>query len=224
MSTRTLEVALPSGSLYVSGTVNGVATTWTNMGDNLWQTVAASSPNYTYFVELTVIDSLGISNTLSMTLYDGLHLVTDRTAEDVAVWKELKVKLWDNMTEEEKALWTRGKGAYNYEDLNRVEGAVFMLANRMKELSVQVTVSTKTDWNVNDAPTESDLERYFGNLTTLRASSSGLHLAPTPPESAEGFDYVAANIVEEMLSYIDIWTRGAKNQRVYAGDIFGGEL
>lgn len=224
MNTRTLDVLLPSGSLYVSGTVNGVATTWTNMGDNLWQTVATSSPNYTYFVELTIIDSRGLSSTLAMTLYDGLHLVTDRTAEDVAEWKVLKEKAWDSMTEEEKARWTRGKGAYNYEDLNRVEGAVFMLANRMKELGVHVPVLTKTDWGVGDAPTESDLKRYFGNLATLRASTSGLHLSPTPPKRADGFDYVAANIVEEMLRYIDIWTRGAKNQRVYAGEIYGGEL
>lgn len=224
MNTKTLDVLLPSGSLYVSGTVNGVATTWTNMGNNTWQTVAESSPNYTYFVELTIIDNRGLSNTLAITLYDGLHLVTDRTIEDVNIWKALREKSLDSMTDEEKAQWSRGKGAYNYEDLNRVEGAVFMLANRMKELGVHVPVLTKTDWGVGDAPTESDLKRYFENLAKLRASSSGFHLSPTPPKDADGFDYVAANTVEEMLRYIDIWTRGAKNQRVCAGEIFGGEL
>ena len=223
MSTRALEVLLPSKSLYVSGTVNGVATTWTNMGDNLWQTIADSSPNYTYFVELTVIDSLGVSTSFAMTLYDGLHLVTDRTQEDVIAWRTLREKPWDSMSDEEKAQWERGKGAYNYTDLNRVEGAVYMLANRMEELGVHVPVLTKTDWGVGDAPTESDMKRYFENLAKLRGSSSGLHLSPTPPEDAVGFDYVAANVVEEMLKYIDAWTRGAKSQRCYAGEIFGGE-
>lgn len=152
------------------------------------------------------------------------NLVTDRTSDDVSVWKALREKAWESMTEVEKEQWTRGKGAYNHTDLNRVEGAVYELANRFEEFGVHVPVLTKTDWSVGDAPTESDLKRYFENLMKLREASSGLHLSPTPPKDAVGFDYVAANIVEEMLRYIDIWTRGAKNQRVYAGEIFGGEL
>lgn len=41
MSTRTLSVSLPSDALYVSGTVNDVAVTWTNTEGNTWEAVAA---------------------------------------------------------------------------------------------------------------------------------------------------------------------------------------
>ena len=82
MSTRTLTTTLPSGTLYVSGTVNGVSTTWTNTEGNTWETVAERSPQDVYVVALTIINQLGTATETTFTLYYGLHLVTDRTAAD----------------------------------------------------------------------------------------------------------------------------------------------
>ena len=57
-----------------------------------------------------------------------LQLITNRTAQDVFRWQELKSKGWENMTAEERAEWTGDpvamstpaapRGAYNHTDLN----------------------------------------------------------------------------------------------------------
>ena len=44
MSTQKLTTTLPADTLYVSGTVNGVSTTWTNTAGQTWETVAERSP------------------------------------------------------------------------------------------------------------------------------------------------------------------------------------
>ena len=52
-------------------------------------------------------------------------LITDRTQADVTRVRELALKGWANLTEEEKAEWNAGmKGAYNATDLNRVTQAM----------------------------------------------------------------------------------------------------
>ena len=53
------------------------------------------------------------------------ELITDRTQADVTRVRELALKGWANLTEEEKAEWNAGmKGAYNATDLNRVTQAM----------------------------------------------------------------------------------------------------
>ena len=53
------------------------------------------------------------------------ELITNRTQADVTRVRELALKGWANLTEEEKAEWNAGmKGAYNATDLNRVTQAM----------------------------------------------------------------------------------------------------
>ena len=87
MSTRTLSVSLPSDALYVSGTVNDVAVTWTNTEGNTWEAVAARADDDVYRVSLTIINSLGTATTTSMTLYYGLHLITLILSQKSVIYK-----------------------------------------------------------------------------------------------------------------------------------------
>ena len=41
MDTQTVAVSLPTGVVYVSGSVNGVEYTWTNSDENRWEAVVA---------------------------------------------------------------------------------------------------------------------------------------------------------------------------------------
>ena len=65
MSTQALRVTLPAGALYVSGTVNSVAVTWTNTEGNAWEAVAERSADDVYRVELTVINGAGAASQVS---------------------------------------------------------------------------------------------------------------------------------------------------------------
>lgn len=102
-------------------------------------------------------------------------LITNRTAEDVARWKELRDKGFDTMTEEEKAEWMAGmRGAYNAVDLNRITSAMGYLKGLYEQYGRQVTYTptniahvdgtTDTTWRLTDIPTEEQLTLLLQNL------------------------------------------------------------
>lgn len=224
MSENILSVYLPGSTKYVTGTVNGITVTWTNTEANTWQAIARKSPDGLYAIRLTLISESGMSSNVGLTLFDALSLITDRTAQDVLRWKALKDKGYDNLSASEKAEWEHCKGAYNISDLNRVESAVMMISAKLKELHIAADVTTKSDWELTDLPTISDMNRYLGNVVKLRNASSGLREAPQPPSSMVRLDYIGANRIEETLLYINNWADRMIDSQKYAGEFFGGEL
>lgn len=223
MSERVLDVYLPGTTAYVTGTVNGVVVTWTNMGNSVWQAIVAKNVEGVYVISLTLVSQSGMTSAVGMTLFDALSLITDRTAADVARWQELKSKGLANMTAAELAEWRTSKGAYNYTDMNRVEAAVFMIASKLNDIDIPVKVETKSNWTHADLPTAKDFERYLGNVAKLRGASSGLHLAPALPTSMVRLNYIGANNIEAALLFINEWADGMKDTRRYSGEFYGGE-
>lgn len=83
------------------------------------------------------------------------------------------------------------KGAYNYSDLNRVERAVAEISD-----IANLGLVTKTDWTMWDVPTESDMNRYLGNIGVLRTLySSNISL----PNSMANLTYETANNIEKII-------------------------
>lgn len=219
---QTIQVSLPSSTLYVSGTVNGVATEWTNVSGSTWQTIAARAEDEIYHVELTMVNSLGTSTTKSITLYYGLlNLITDRTQADVDyVTKQAKKWQSGTLTDEEKAELLAGlKGAYNAADLNRVESAVKFVNDYIDGLQSELdttreeygvaedsfwilainplVLTIKSDWAMSDLPTESDLERYLDNVDKL---TDRIPIEKNLPASvANNLDYAGANEIERAV-------------------------
>lgn len=87
------------------------------------------------------------------------------------------------------------KGAYNYSDLNRVERAVAEISD-LGNLELQ----TKTDWKMWDIPTESDMNRYLGNIATIRSRYANNSDVPFAPESMNQLTYSGANNIEIILN------------------------
>ena len=226
MDAQTLAVNLPASIVYVSGSVNGVAYTWTNTGENRWEAVVARSPNEIYVVVLTLINDLGTTTQAHLTLYFGaLNLITDRTQRDVERWRLLHSKGYDALTDAEKAEWqTAMKGAYNYVDMNRVESAVAFVANRLSELGYFISPEIKATWNVTDHPTKADMNRYFGNIALLRAVLPLYQTTPKAPTTSKKMDYLVANDIEKILADIDRQIATINQSWYYAGDVFTGEI
>lgn len=107
------------------------------------------------------------------------------------------------------------KGAYNYNDLNRVERAVAELAD---ELGLSLT--TKTNWTAWDVPTVAEMERFLANVETIRALGNPLATTPLTPTSMVGLTYVGANDIEKIL--VDIEATAASLFR--CGEIYCGEV
>ena len=204
MSAQVLSVSLPSEIIYVSGTVNGTAYTWTLM-EGAWTATVERTADDTYAVALTAVTAAGTSTNFELTLYYGLlTLITDRAAEDVA-----------NKT---------AKGFYNASDLNRVGAAVQYVAERFAAQGYTVAVSPKTDWTEKDIPTASELETYRQNIATLRGLIAVMKSTPETPETMRFLDYIKANDIERILLDLDTLLTNAALAWYQSGEIYAGEV
>lgn len=204
MSAQVLSVSLPSEIIYVSGTVNGTAYTWTLI-DGAWTATVERAADDTYAVALTAVTSAGVSTNYTLTLYYGLlSLITDRTRADVA-----------NQTD---------KGFYNASDLNRVGAAVEYIAGRFAALGYACPVTVKKDWLTSDAPTAPQLETYRQNIVTLRGQIAVMASTPDAPASMAGLNYVKANNIEQILLDLDALITNITKSWYFSGELYAGEV
>ena len=204
MSTRTLTATLPSDTLYVSGTVNGVDATWTNTEGNTWQTVAERDARDVYVVALTIINQSGAVTETTLTLYYGLHLVTDRTAADVYAGNE--------------------KGTYRASDLNRVGAAMNYVADRLRADGYDPHISPKTDWMETDWPTVSTMTRYVADLVELRGQFEQAQKTPPVPPDMKNLTWQEANDIERILQDVDALLTNITAAWFYSGELYSGEV
>lgn len=158
-------------------------------------------------------------------------LVFDRTQADVDRVFTLKNKILTGgltaLSDEEKTEYMAGmKGAYNYQDMNRVGQAVAYIADRMTSIPDElaayraekgvaddpvyhvpydpssVVVSAKTNWVMGDVPTQSQASTYLQNLTVLRSQLTLPEDTPAVPTSLNSLTFQIANDIERLLYVI----------------------
>lgn len=204
MSTQVLSVALPSEIIYVTGTVNGTAYTWTLI-EGAWTATVDRAADDTYHVVLTAVNAAGTSSDFELTLYFGLlTLITDRTAMDVAQ--------------------KTAKGFYNATDLNRVGAAVEYVAGRFQALGYDCPVSVKKDWSESDTPTAGQMETYRQNIATLRRQIAVMQSTPETPETMRFLDYIKANHIEQILRDLDRLIINMQKSWYFSGEVYAGEV
>ena len=152
-------------------------------------------------------------------------MIVDRTAKDVARWRELHDKGWENMTAAERSEWTgEMKGRYTAADMNRVEGAVASISARLIDMGYLTTpLSVKTNWDVWGVPTKADMTRYLGNIATLRNAVEVYPTTPVAPTINQNFNYETANDIERILLDVEKIITAIPSAWIYAGDIKSGE-
>ena len=226
MDTKTVSLTLPPGAVYVSGSVNGIEYTWTNVEENRWEAVVERTASEIYVVVLTLINDLGSTTRANFTLYYGLlSLITDRTERDVERWRVLHNKGYAALTEDERAEWNAGlKGAYNHTDMNRVESAVVFITNRLLEVGIYVEPIVHPEWHIEDHPTKDDMQRYYDNIALLRSVLPLYTTTPAAPTTDKRLDYLTANAIEKILSDLDRQITAINQSWYYAGDVFTGEI
>ena len=227
MSTTALTVTLPASTLFVSGTVNGVDTVWTNTSGQLWETIADRAVDEIYRVALIIIDDTGTATETSFTLYYGLHLVTDRTLADVESVKKLAEAIKSGVATEEQVqeyLNVHQKGAYTFEDLNRVEAAVVYVAERLKEFGYGTSISPTETWTMEHKPNKADFDRYLWNIAQIRSAITVFRTTPTAPDSMVGFDVNKANALEQILVDVDQILNKIQAAWFFLGDLYAEEV
>lgn len=177
-------------------------------------------------------------------------LVYDRTQDDVDLVRALNAIGWDNMTAEQKSQWrgedgsplyatdgvleatdgvlyvsdggTLVRGAYNYTDLNRVEGAVQYISDMLVSVEAAArayaaslgvawgsiysypydpddydSYTVKTDWGEDDIPTSAQMTRYLNNVKSIKNAIAASY--PALPGSMGNLTFTGANAIERTL-------------------------
>lgn len=203
--TQRVAVTLPGKALYVTGTVNGEVTTWTNIQGRTWESVAKYTDTGEYKIVLTILNEEGNVSTASTIAYYGtLALITDRRQQDVT----LKTK----------------KGFYNATDLNRVSSAVEYLEGRLDAHGIAVDVAPKTDWRIQDIPTLKQMQRYIHDIEAMRKALPVKDGTPETPESMQNLDWQKANDIEKILVNLDETINRIRLSYWYSGEIYSGEV
>lgn len=200
---RTLTVWVGPAIIYLYGTVNGEAATFTLAGDGNWQAVVLRTEDDNYLLHLEAYSANGLEGTYDYTLYYGMMPgVTDRTQADVRRLAVLTSKGWAAMSDAEKAEWLAGmKGAYNHTNLNRVGHNADYLAGLLIQYGYAVSITPKTDWAVGDIPDASEMAVYLANITALKAAFYGTVVLPGTMDS---LTWDGANRIELLLAEIDL--------------------
>jgi hypothetical protein len=115
------------------------------------------------------------------------------------------------------------KGCYNAADLNRVGEWCLTLRDLLATQGYYVTVNAKTDWTMDDWPTETAMETYIGNVQALRAGYTVLPTTPALPASMNNLSFTGANSIEkniaDMLTLLDYMIQQLRP----AGTFYAGE-
>lgn len=120
--------------------------------------------------------------------------VYDRTQADVD-YARLKISQWSSDYYASDAPFVSDlKGCMNVRDLNRIEGNMEYLAERIKIAGYDIPITVKK-WRVADIPTASDLTRIIDNLVSLIEGWYQQSTAPDAPQTI--LTYVDANAIEE---------------------------
>lgn len=225
--TQTVSVALQAEIISVTGTINDVAVTWNRVGDE-WQAVCEKSTDNKYHVEIAAINSLGAVSDLDFVLeYEGLSLITWRTAADVS--RAISITRRVNAgtaTEDELDQWENGNliGSYNATDLNRVGNAVQYLTERLAEVGCVVATVGKADWTTEDVPNTGNIAYYLNDIQLIRDALTLTDSTPPCPESLSGLDYQQANDIEKILEDVDAMITTIMRTWMYAGEVYAGGM
>lgn len=91
------------------------------------------------------------------------------------------------------------KGCLNLIDLNRIEGNIAYLSEKLSELDYSSSVLTK-QWDKGDLPTENDIQRIISNIRSLVDSFYQPSNAPALPSSMLSYENV--NSIERNIDLI----------------------
>lgn len=176
-------------------------------------------------------------------------LVFDRTEEDVRALLELYKTPYVDMTEAQKAEWKYGratdmlmwkegipiecldgilycinrdgtnKGAYNYEDMNRVTEAMRYIDNIFKGYGYESGYVDMPTWTIDQEPSEKDIDTYLLNVGKLRYTFNVLEGTPELPDTLKWITFEKANAIERTLYNIEIVLEQIPKSFLYCGQV-----
>ncbi len=119
--------------------------------------------------------------------------IYDRTEEDVAFAQE-QIRQWIEGKLSDKTYEL--KGCLNLTDINRIEGNIQYISDRLSELNYPPGTFSKV-WKQSDLPTAQDIERILSNIRLIIANYYQPEDVSEIPESMSTFSDI--NAIEKDL-------------------------
>ncbi len=150
--------------------------------------------------------------------------ITDRSAADLARFRELDTKRFSDMTEEERIEWLQGsKATYNAADLNRVGEFVLDLKEQLHDhVGTTVAVNPKTDWVMADIPTIAQLNQYIQDIHTLRDAL--VFDTPAIPDTVYNLTLSGANAIEQLCVNLNAAISRLRQSGFFCDELYSGEV
>lgn len=142
---------------------------------------AGATHTYTLTGVVGSVESDGV--TVIATTNSSVVLITDRTAADVSAG--------------------RRKGYYNALDLIRVGEAMVYAQGLLKDSGYAVSIAVKLDWQLDDIPTNVQMDQYISSVRNLRHAMDLLATTPAAPDSMDRLGYSGANDIEKILEDVE---------------------
>ena len=114
-----------------------------------------------------------------------------------------------------------GNTYYNYSDLNRVETKTAEVAELLTAQGYVTTVEVKTDWTMTDFPTQTEMNRYLGNVKKCVNNFCQMP-GITLPDTMDKLDYIGANNIEKTLVGIEKLLEYMLAVMRYSGTFYSG--
>lgn len=114
-----------------------------------------------------------------------------------------------------------GNTYYNYSDLNRVEAKTAEVAELLTAQGYVTTVVVKTDWSMTDFPTQTEMNRYLGNVKKCVNNFCQMP-GVTLPDAMDRLDYIGANNIEKTLVGIEKLLEYMLAVMRYSGTFYSG--
>lgn len=114
-----------------------------------------------------------------------------------------------------------GNTYYNYSDLNRVEAKTAEVAELLTAQGYVTTVDVKTDWTMTDFPTQTEMQRYLGNVKKCINNFCKMP-GITLPDTMDRLDYIGANNIEKTLVGIEKLLEYMLAVMRYSGTFYSG--
>lgn len=114
-----------------------------------------------------------------------------------------------------------GNTYYNYSDLNRVEAKTAEVAELLTAQGYVTTIDVKTDWKMTDFPTQTEMQRYLGNVKKCVNNFCKMP-GVTLPDTMDRLDYIGANNIEKTLVGIEKLLEYMLAVMRYSGTFYSG--
>lgn len=128
-------------------------------------------------------------------------VIIDRDQSDADRITVLSKKRWADFTDAEKRYWYGVvKGAYNDEDMNRVQWSMEYIANMLRSAGASVHLKTEGKiWTEDSLLLESETMDYLDDIATLKSAITLPASTPSVPEDMVNLGFDEANAIEKIL-------------------------